>query len=120
MDNELDVNKVAAEFVNQNIEHFYAIGKDVLKGAADRVRVLLRSSYRNYLTCVTERYSKSKSFFIRHEATYLYEFYVPIGLKSGQSVVDKASLQSISDISPFAVLTGTSGSGKSMLMRHLF
>ena len=36
MHDELNINKVAAEFVNQNIELFYNVGKDVLKGATDK------------------------------------------------------------------------------------
>jgi hypothetical protein len=28
MDNELDINKVAAEFVNQNIEYFFLAGRE--------------------------------------------------------------------------------------------
>src|SRR2546430_282403 len=120
MHDELNINKVAAEFVNQNIELFYNVGKDVLKGATDKVRLVLNNSYKNYLICVTDRYSKAKSFFIRHEPTYLYQFYVPIGLTSGKNAIAKASLSAIAKVSPFAVITGGGGSGKSMLMRHLF
>jgi len=32
MSDDLDVNKMAAEFLSQNIEKFYTTGKDVFKG----------------------------------------------------------------------------------------
>jgi hypothetical protein len=120
MTGEIDINKLAVEFVNQSIDSFYQAGKDVLKGATDKVRLMLNSSYNDYLACVIPRYSKAKSFFVRSEPTYLYEFYVPIGISCGKKKVSQASISQVSAIAPHAVITGGGGSGKSMLMRHLF
>jgi len=119
MSEELDINKVAAEFVTQNLERFYDSGKGVLKGAADAVRLRLRKSYRDYIVCVAERYSKAKSFFIRNEPTYLYDFYVPLGVSSKKGKLEAASIEGIATINRFAIITGGGGSGKSILMRHL-
>lgn len=119
MSEEIDLNKMAAEFVSQNIERFYNTGKDVLKGAADTARLHLNRSYKDYLECVIERYSKAKSFFIRNEPTSLYDFYVPVGISGKRTKINKASIKTISAVNPFAVITGTGGSGKSMLLRHL-
>jgi Cdc6-like AAA superfamily ATPase len=120
MADELDVNKMVAEFLNQNMEKLYQASKGVLKGAADSLRLHLDQSYSAYLSCVAERYSKAKSFLIRNEPTYLYRFYVPLSVSCGNISIDKASAAGISAINPFAVITGSAGSGKSMLMRHLF
>jgi hypothetical protein len=120
MSDEIDINKVAAEFVNQNIEHFYQAGKDAIKGAADKVRLMLKNSYKDYLECAVPRYSKAKSFFVRNEPTYLYNFYVPIGVSCGESQISNASVKDMASVNPHAVVTGGGGSGKSMLMRHLF
>jgi hypothetical protein len=119
MNEELDVNKMATEFVSQNIERFYNTGKDIFKGAADSVRLRLNSSYRDYLETIASRHSKGKSFFIRNEPTNLYDFYIPIGITSEKQKIDKASVGAISLVNPFSVITGGGGSGKSMLMRHL-
>jgi hypothetical protein len=120
MTEEIDINKVAAEFVQQNIESFYNTGKGVLKGATDKVRLFLSSSYHDYLTCVAERYSKAKSFFIRDKPTYLYDFYTPIGISCGGMSINETSVRELVKVNPFTVVTGWGGSGKSMLMRHLF
>ena len=120
MNDEVDINKLAVEFVNQNIESFYETGKDVIKGAADRVRLTLNSSYKSYLACALPRYSKAKSFFVRNEPTYLYNFYVPIGVSCGDAKIEKVSLRQLAAVNPHSVITGGGGSGKSMLMRHLF
>lgn len=119
MSEEPDINKMAAEFVTQNMERFYSTGKDVIKGAADSVRLHLNRSYKDYLECVINRHSKSKSFFIRNEATYLYNFYVPTSISTRQVKIDQPSIETISKVNPFTIITGSGGSGKSMLMRHL-
>ncbi len=118
-DNDIDVNKIAAEFVQQNIEHFYHTSKDILKGAADSVRLKLSRSYKDYIGCVAGRYSKAKSFFIRDEPTYLYNFYVPMGLTGVNGEVTDASIAALESRNRFVVITGSGGSGKSMMMRHL-
>jgi len=119
MSEDFDVNKMAAEFASQNLERFYDAGKDVLKGAADKARLHLSRSYRDYLSCVAERHSRAKSFFIRSEPTNLYDFYVPVGISSEKISISKTSMRAISSVNPFAVITGGGGSGKSVLMRHL-
>lgn len=70
--------------------------------------------------CVNDRYSKAKSFFIRSEAVYLYEFYILLGISFGKTEINNATVADIAALNPFMVLVGGGGSGKSMLMRHLF
>lgn len=119
MDEELDINKVAAEFVQQNIESLYNTGKGIIKGASDAVRLKLNNSYKNYIACVATRYSKAKSFFIRDEPTYLYNFYVPMGLTAANAGLSNASISALESLNNCVVITGSGGSGKSMMMRHL-
>lgn len=119
MREEIDFNKIAAEFVSQNIEKYYATGKDILKGATDNIRLHLRNSYKEYLSCVAKRYSIGKSFFIR-EPAYLYSFYVPMCILNGKKRIENAVISQITSINQFAILTGSAGTGKSMMMRHLF
>ena len=80
MSEELEINRMVAEFVNQNIDRFYNTGKGILKGAADTARLHLLNSYKEYLACITDRYSKAKTFLFRNEPVSIYTFYVPIGI----------------------------------------
>ena len=120
MGEEPDINKIVVEFVNQNLDRFYSTGKDILKGTADRVRLYLLTTYRDYLSCITARYSKAKTFLIRSEALSLYNFYVPTGISCGETRYTNPSIGEIASRNPFVVITGGGGSGKSILMRHLF
>jgi len=119
MAEEFDVNKVAAELVERTIEKSLDAGKGMFKGAAAKIRLRMRASYKAYLSCVLDRYSKAKSFYIRREPTYLYDFYVPVGVSCGRKHIRQASARTLFAISRFLVITASAGSGKSMLMRHL-
>ena len=120
MGEDFDINKIAAEIVERNIERFLAVGKGMFKGATDQIRLRLSNSFREYVTCVLERYSKAKSFYFRREPIFLYDFYVPVGISVGRKRIEKATAKSISKLNRFMVITAGAGSGKSMLMRHLF
>lgn len=119
MAEELDINAVAAQFVQQNIESIAAGCGKVLKLANDKVRLHLDRTYRQYLECVLDKYSRAKSFFIRGEAVYLYQFYVPLSLRLQKKHLEKPTLNDIAKVSRCAAIVGTGGSGKTMMMRHL-
>lgn len=121
MGEELDINEVVAGFLNHKLDSLVETGKGTLKSAADKVRLHLDSTYREYLNCVLRKYSRAKSFFIRNEPVPLYSFYVPIGLSySKNKTIDHAGIQHVGKVSQFSIITGLGGSGKSMFMRHLF
>jgi hypothetical protein len=119
MSEELDPNKIAAELVNQNLGTFIDKTKNAIKETTDAIRLRLNRTYSDYLSCLLGRYSKAKSFFIREEPTDLYSFYVPVGVTCGKKKVPKATASDICSINPYSIITGSAGSGKSMLMRHL-
>ena len=119
MANELNLNVVAAEFIKYHIDSFVEAAKGIIKMAADKLRLRLSRTYRLYITCILDRYSKAKSFFIRTERVPLYSFYVPLGVKCGKQKVEEPTIGDITEIARFSVITGSAGSGKSMFMRHL-
>ena len=120
MSEEPDINKMVVEFVNQNLDRFYTTGKDILKGTSDKVRLYLFNTYKDYLTCVAGRYSKAKAFLIRGKAINLYQFYVPTGISCGPKKYNQPSFVDIATHNKHSVIMGGGGSGKSVLMRHLF
>jgi hypothetical protein len=120
----VDINKIVVDFVSKNAKDVLAsvvgVGKGIFKETTDRIHLRFSQTYKTYLSHVLGKYLKTKSFFIRDEPTYLYNFYVPMGLKCGKKIIDKAYISEITQINRCVVITGTGGSGKSMLMRHLF
>lgn len=87
MNGELDPNAIAAEFLKQNLDMLFDGAKGFFKGAADKFRLHLDRTYRQYLTTLLEKYSKAKSFLLRGEAVPLYQFYVPLDLKTKNKTI---------------------------------
>jgi len=119
MNGEIDFNKIAAEFFQEKFDSITKIIKRLAKGTADKVRLHLDSSYKDYIKTLLERHSKVKSFFIRNEPVYLYDFYVELDLSAKPKKMESPGIRDILKVSPFSIITGSAGSGKSMLMRHL-
>jgi hypothetical protein len=119
MDAEFDVTKLAAQFAQQNAEKFVGLAASGVKGLATHVRARLKGTYRSYLERLLERYGRGKSFFVRSESIPLYDFFVPLDLTTQVRQLSAPSITNVAEISPFAIITGSGGSGKSMMMRHL-
>lgn len=120
----LDINKIVTELTTKLITNtagtVISKGKGLFKSFSDDIRLKMEKSYKDYLICAYARYSKAKSFLIRDEATQLYDFYVPLGITCGKKQSNEASIYNFIQKNPFAIIKGSAGSGKSMMMRHLF
>lgn len=119
MSPEFDVTKLAAQFAQQNAEKFVSLAASGVKGVATQLRARLKSTYRTYIERLLERYGRGKSFFVRSESIPLYDFFVPLDLATQVRRLPAPSIVDLANVSPFATITGSGGSGKSMMMRHL-
>jgi len=116
---EFDVNKVVAEFINLNIKEFVDLGLNIFKGTKESIQFKLKTVYSTYLSNIVERYGKSKSFFIRDEPQELHTFYIPVGIESSDLKIKTANLRAILSHNNKSIISGTAGSGKSILLKHL-
>lgn len=116
----MDEGKFAADFVSANLEKIYGFGKSVYGKADAAIQVTLRTAYTNYLNASRLKYSKSKSFFIRSQPVELYSYYVSTGITCGLKHINKPDFQNCSEFTNRIVISGTGGSGKSVLMKHLY
>jgi hypothetical protein len=119
MDTEFDINKVAAEFVADKIDSAWGLLSSQARGARDLLKSKFARTYRGYLERTLSRYSRGKSFFIRSEPTPLYSFFVPLDLESHTRKFAKACFVDLAELCPLSIITGSGGSGKTMLMRHM-
>jgi hypothetical protein len=119
MDGDLDINKVVAEFIEARLDNLVDGAQSVFKGARLAVRSRLDRTYTSYLSRILDRYSKSKSFFIRSQPTPLYDFFVPLDLATDRFSLNRPGAPDIAEVAQCSLLTGSGGGGKSMLMRHL-
>lgn len=116
---ELDSNKLIAEFLAANLDRIVEFAGSGVKAARNLTRSKLDGTYRKYLSRLYDRHSRAKSFFIRAEPTPLYDFFVPLDLAMGKRVLSKPGAQEIASAARTAVIMGSGGCGKTMMMRHL-
>lgn len=109
-----------ADFVANNIEKIYSIGRKAYGRVDEALQIKFRTAYVDYLTITRDKYSKSKSFFIRNQAVDLYSYYVSTGVACGDVILGTPTFENFLEQSNRIVITGTGGSGKSVLIRHLF
>ena len=117
---EFDTTKLIALLVQKNLENLVTSAKSVAKRAAGGIEAKLRKSYSSYLLSAAEHYGTARTFFIRDQREPLYNYYVPLELKTGNSSLPNASVKKIAKAGSRAVVVGAAGCGKSTLMRHLF
>lgn len=118
----MDEGKFVADFIAKNIENISNIAASVYGKVDGSLRLKLKTAYIEYLKTTEQKYSKSKSFFIRDKSVDLYSYYIPVGLATrGNKVsIDAPHFLACLGHSQHAVISGMGGSGKSVLMRHLF
>lgn len=107
-------------FITKNFEKIVSFAKGSYDSLDESANILLRTAYTDYLTKTSQKYSKSKSFFLRDQPTDLYDYYVPIGIRCGRYHLPEPSLSNCLSKSNRIIIAGTGGSGKSVLMKHLF
>lgn len=116
----MDEGKFAADFVAQNIDNILSIAKNVYTTVDEKVKISLKKAYTDYLIATKQKYSTSKSFFIRNQSVDLYSYYIPTGIQCDKQEILLPSFKNCLESSNRIVITGTGGSGKTVLIKHLF
>lgn len=118
MPDEFDFNKVVAEVIQTNLDKLFSTGTDAARGIRNTLRPKFEATYRRYLTRILQRYGQGKSFFVRSEAIPLYDFFVPLDLRTQHRTLRRPSALDLFRVAPHVIIEGSGGSGKSMMMRH--
>lgn len=113
-----DIPKVVAAVVEHYIDRLLDLGKVTIKNWSNKMRLSIKSAFTKYLSSTISRYSVTKTIVFRNSPKYLYDFYVPIDLELKNRQLQSPTLADLAKIGNHIVVTGTGGSGKSMLMRH--
>lgn len=118
MTEEFDVGKLAIQVAEAHAEKLLSAVQAGMLHVSSRAKAHFRRSYTRYIERVLDRYGRGKSFFVRSEAIPLYEFFVPLDLRTPMRDLPTPDAADLVTTSPFSILSGTGGSGKSMMMRH--
>ncbi|MCU1765368.1 NACHT domain-containing protein [Pseudomonas protegens] len=117
---DASTGQFVADFMAANLERIYKLGKSAFGKLDETLKLKLKSAYDDYLYRAREKYSKSKSFFIRDQPVDLYEYYVSAAIQCRTAIIEKPMFYNCIKASRRIVITGTGGTGKSVLIKHLF
>lgn len=119
MDNK-QLTDFAVTIVEKNVDKICnkicGVGKDVINTA----KIQCGSAFTSYLQNSIDKYSKTKTILYKNTPVNLYDFYVHNDLQNGEEKVDTSDVNNVLDISRFVIITGTGGTGKTTLLKHLF
>lgn len=74
-----------------------------------------------YIDSFYDKYSNTKTFIYRDEKVKFYDIFFPVNIKSRTETLDTSTdLKLIFDKKQYITIIGGAGSGKSMLMKHIF
>lgn len=119
MKTDLDVNAIAADFIESQVEGIFDVIKAKGRDLTETFRLSFVAAFKSYVEAINERYSKSRSFFHRVDPVHLYEFYVPIGIEARNRRLKSVSANILFESTPHVIVQGAGGCGKSVLSRHL-
>jgi hypothetical protein len=112
--------KIIAEFIQINLQNIADIGKVAYSKFDAQIQIELKTAYTNYLNSTRKKYSQSKTFLLRDQPVELYKYYVPTSLKCGDKVIRCPDIAKCLDFTNRITISGSGGSGKSVLLKHLF
>ncbi|MBP0613017.1 NACHT domain-containing protein [Chryseobacterium sp. cx-311] len=91
------------------------------KDISDEIEHVFNNSLNNYITNYYNKYSKTKTFIYRDEKIDFYEVFYPVTIKNRVSAsTEVQELKEVIFREKYITIIGSAGSGKSMLMKHLF
>ena len=113
---EIVIEAAIKAFVPQLIRE----SSDVLDKATDEIKQLYNKGLKDYFTKQKEKYSHIKTLLQGNTPVYLYDIYFPINIRKNYKRTDTSRIQNLFTDTNFITIVGSAGSGKSMLVKHLF
>lgn len=124
MNNNLDVNKISAEVITDlaktTAQTLYQKVRDYVTDIQKKEEIDFGYAYENYLKYAKTTHEKMKTLLYRHAAKDIYSFYECVGMNRNEDIIDTADINNVLEIGNKIIVTGTGGSGKSVMMKHFF
>lgn len=79
-----------------------------------------RTAYEEYIAKTSKNISLVKTIIYRKEPKFIYSIYECVGVKYGGNEIDTGNICNLFDIGNKILISGTGGTGKSVLLKHLF
>jgi len=124
MENGLDINKISAEVITDlaksSAQTLYKKIANYMTDTQKKEEIDFGYAYENYLKYAKLTHEKIKTLLYRHEAKDIYSFYECVGLSRNEKTINTSNINNVLKVGKRIIITGTGGSGKSVMMKHFF
>lgn len=108
---------VGLQLLNVFKDPLFKISKDL----KDEFLHVFNNGLPEYIDNFYDKYSKTKTFIYRDEKVDFYEIFFPVSIHSNTNKINSITdLKKLFKRGNFITIIGSAGSGKSMLMKHIF
>jgi energy-coupling factor transporter ATP-binding protein EcfA2 len=108
---------VGLQLLNVFKDPLFKISKDL----KDEFFHVFNNGLPEYIDNFYDKYSKTKTFIYRDEKVDFYDIFFPVSIHSNTNQIDSITdLNKLFKKGNFITVIGSAGSGKSMLMKHIF
>lgn len=115
-----ELAKSVAGFLDKYGAKLYESVRKISKDAYDESRINWRFGYERYLEKSLNKYYYAKTFLSYNQPLPLYDLYVPLSVASDHKEIRNTSITDLMEENNFSIIMATGGSGKTMMLRHLF
>ena len=110
--------KTISDLATKAASTLFAYIKKKHKKITAETQIYLGTAYQDYLNSVYGKYSKMKTLLYRHEPKDIYTFFEPLSVSNGESEFDTSNVHEVMQNGNFLLITGSGGTGKSVMMKH--
>ena len=114
------LTKVATNLVEDAIKGSWNSVKSWFKDLDAKDSIRYGTAYEEYLDNTYRKYSKIKTIIYRRVPKDLYSFYECIGIRYNGKTIDTCCINNLLSIGKKILITGSGGTGKSILFKHLY
>lgn len=91
-----------------------------LNDIKDEVDYLIDNGLKQYVVNLSDKYGRTKTFLYRDTPVDFYDIYYPLSVKNERTILDVDDINKLFSKGDFITILGNAGSGKSMLVKHIF
>lgn len=123
-ENNIDINKITANVITSlatsTAKALFKKAGETIKDTYKKTEIELGFAYENYLNHAKTSHELIKTILYRHEPKYIYSFYECLNLGNGKRDIDTSDINNVLKEGKRIIITGSSGAGKSVMMKHFF
>jgi hypothetical protein len=116
---DFSLEKFSAELIRQEQESLLSAAGKYMNSISANFKIRFKKTFTSYISGLENKYSTSKTIIYRDTPHRLRDFYTPLDLKNNEIDLSSPNIADIAKLKSPVIITGSGGTGKSTLLKHL-